>query len=200
MCARAVVFDIGNVLVRWQPHLAWLEDLGDRAAVDAFLERVDFFARNLRADRGECFADLAAELADPQDRALLASYPARYNRTISDLIEGSWAILDQLQMHGIPTHAITNWSAETWGGAVELHPRLGSAFEMTVISGFERVVKPEAEIYQRLCSRAGVAPEECVFIDDSPTNIEGACAVGMDGIVFADPLALERALKERGLL
>ncbi len=195
----AVVFDIGNVLVRWDVHLAWLDDLGSREAVDAFLARVDFAARNLRADAGEAFADLAAEIADPDDRARFAAYPARHHRTIAARIDGTWDILRGLRGRGIATHAITNWSAETWPEGLRMHPELDDLLGVIVVSGQERVLKPAPAIFATLCDRAGVAPGDCVFVDDSPKNVAGAQAAGMDAIHFTTPDALQIALAERGL-
>jgi 2-haloacid dehalogenase len=196
----AVIFDVGNVLLRWDPHLAFLPDLGDRTSVDAFFARTDFYARNLRADGGESFADLAAELPDPGDTALLAAYVDRYALTIPDPIEGSWALMDRLRANGHAIHAITNWSAETWPVGVAAHPRLGTSFGVTIVSGKEHMLKPDPRIFALLCDRAGVVPADCLFIDDSEKNILGARAAGMEAIHFTDPDALESALAGRGLL
>lgn len=196
----AIVFDIGNVLIRWDPHLAFLPDLGSHDAVEAFLARTAFHDRNLRADAGETFADLSAEIADPADRALFARYTARYAATVPEAIEGSWALMERLRARGHPIHAITNWSAETWPVGVAAHPRLGTAFGVTVVSGQERVLKPDPRIFAILCERAGVAPGQALFIDDSPRNVAGARAFGMQAIHFTDPAALEADLTARGLL
>ena len=195
-----IVFDIGNVLVNWDAHLAFLPALGTRAEVDAFMERIDFAPRNLRADAGEAFADLAAEIADPADRALFATYLPNYALTVPTAIEGTWALMDRLRATGHPIHAITNWSAETWPIGIGAHPRLGTSFGVTVVSGQERVLKPDARIFALLCERAGAAPRDCLFIDDSAKNVAGAKAAGWDAVHFTTPQALETALSERGLL
>ncbi len=200
MKPSVVVFDIGGVLLDWQPHLAWIDDLGSREAVDAFLTRIDFSAKNLRGDGGALFSELAEELDDVDDRALLASYPSRFDRTIQGKINGTWDILRRLKSADVPLHAITNWSAETWPVGVKTHPELGQAFGVTVVSGEEHMLKPQREIYDTLCQRANVAAADCVFIDDSPKNVAGAIAAGMDAIQFTDPEALETALQDRGLL
>ncbi len=196
----AIVFDIGNVLIRWDPHLAFLPDLGSRAAVDAFLARIAFHDLNLRADAGEPFGDLAATIPDPADRARFARYPDRYPATLPEAIEGTWALMDRLRARGHAIHAITNWSAETWPLGVAAHPRLGSAFGVTVVSGLERVLKPDPRIFAILCDRAGLTPAEAVFIDDTARNVEGARAFGMDAIHFTGAPALEAALAARNLL
>ena len=200
MTPSVVVFDIGGVLVDWQPHLAWIDELGTRAAVEAFMTRTDFKARNVRADGGARFDDLAGELDDPEDARLMRQYVPRYAQTVADPMPGTWEILDRLKAREVPVHAITNWSAETWPEGLKSQPRLGEVFDVTVISGREGVMKPDARIFNLLCERAGVAPEDCVFIDDGPHNVEGARAAGMDGIHFTGAPALEAALTERGLL
>lgn len=197
---KAVVFDIGGVLIDWQPQLAWTEALGSEEAAHAFIERTGFREKNARADNGEQFADLARELEDPQDQNLFADYVSLYARTVENAIHGTWDVLDRLKSQGTPVHAITNWSAETWPEGLKVHPRLGEVFGTLVVSGQEGVMKPDARIYHMLCDRAGVAPEDCVFIDDGLHNVEGAKAVGMDGIHFTTPKALGIALTERGFL
>ncbi|WP_287185659.1 HAD family hydrolase [Rhodovulum sp.] len=196
---KAVVFDIGNVLLRWDPRLAFCPPLTPDAA-EAFLARTDFMARNLRADAGARFADLAAEIADPRDRDLFSSYVARYALTVPAAIEGTWQVLDRLRARGLAIHAITNWSAETWPTGLATHPRLGTAFGVTVVSGQEGVIKPDPRIFALFCERAGLAPGDCLFIDDSPANVAGAKAFGIAAELFTTPEALETALAARGLL
>lgn len=195
-----IIFDIGGVLVDWQPHLAWGDTLGSRAACDAFMVRTDFMARNARADAGETFADLAGEIDDPADAALFAEYVSRFPVAVPNAMAGTWKILDRLIARQTPVHAITNWSAETWPEGLKAHPRLGEVFDTLVVSGREGVMKPEARIFEIFCERAGVEPHNCVFIDDGLHNVQGARSFGMDGIHFENSLVLETALKGRGLL
>lgn len=199
MNVSVVVFDIGGVLVDWQPHLAWADDLGHDAA-HAFLERTDFRSRNMRADAGERFADLAAELSDADDARLFAEYVDRYPQTVRNSIEGTWDILEALRQRGTPVHAITNWSAETWPRGLISQPRLAEVFGVTVVSGQEGIAKPDTGIFDLLCQRAGVCAADCVFIDDGAHNVAGARLAGMDGIHFTGAAALADALTERGLL
>ncbi len=200
MTPSIVVFDIGNVLVDWQPHLAWIDELGSHEACDAFMERVDFDARNLRGDGGERFSDMAREIADPDDARRLAEYVDHYKLTMSGVVPGTWDLVDCLQARHVPLHAITNWSAETWPLGIAAHPRLGEIFGTTIVSGEEKLIKPDVEIYKLFCARAGVAAGDCVFVDDRPQNCEGARAIGMDAIHFTGAGALELQLTKRGLL
>ncbi|MBO9400045.1 HAD family phosphatase [Shimia sp. R9_3] len=200
MTPSVVVFDIGGVLVDWQPHLAWAEEFETEADTLAFMARVDFFARNLRGDSGERFADMARELEDPEDQRRLAAYVPNYAKTVVSAFAGTWDILDELKSKDVPVHAITNWSAETWPEGLKIHPRLGEVFGTLVVSGEEGVIKPDPRIFEMLCERASVAPANCVFIDDSPKNVDGAKAAGWDAIHFTGAEALRAALEQRGLL
>ncbi|WBU64381.1 HAD family hydrolase [Paracoccus aerodenitrificans] len=197
---KAIVFDIGNVLVDWDPIPAFLPDLGSEDAVHDFMARVDFSGRNLRADAGVPFAELAAELSDPQDAALLAAYPSRFATTITQAIEGTWDLMERLRGKGLEIHAITNWSAETWPEGVKAHPRLAEAFQTIVVSGMVGMVKPDPAIYEYFCKQAGLAAADCLFIDDKPENCAAAEAVGMQAEIFTSPEKLEAALTARGLL
>ncbi|WP_371155790.1 HAD family hydrolase [Jannaschia sp. 2305UL9-9] len=199
MTVEAVVWDIGDVLVEWRPALAWSPEIGLDAA-HAFIERIDFAALNLRADGGERFADLAQEVADPDDRARLAAYPALYVRTVQGRVPGSWDILHDLKATGVQIHAITNWSAETWAPGTEVHPELDRVFGTLVVSGREGLIKPDPAIFRLLCDRAGLSPEQCLFVDDKMHNVDGARAIGMAGHHFTGAAGLRQDLVERGLL
>lgn len=199
MSVDTVVFDIGGVLVDWQPHLAWADDLGEDGA-KAFLARIGFDKINFACDGGAHFGDAAAQLEDGEDGARLAQYVPRYTRTVPDKIGATWDILYALQDKGTPLHAITNWSAETWPEGLKVHPELGTVFGATVVSGEVGLLKPSVQIYRLLCDRAEVAPERCVFIDDGLHNCLGARAAGMDAIHFQGADSLRRQLEERGLL
>lgn len=194
-----IIFDIGNVLIRWDARAAFAPAMTPDQA-QAYMDRIGFSALNLRGDRGEAWADIAADIPDADDRATFLSYLPNYGQAITEPIEGTWTLMDRLRDRGHAIHAITNWSAETWPIGLAAHPRLASSFATTVVSGQERVLKPDAAIYAILCERAGITPTTCVFIDDSEKNVAGAQAFGMDAIHFTTPEALEDALSERGLI
>jgi HAD superfamily hydrolase (TIGR01509 family) len=197
---KAVVFDIGKVLIEWDARLAFAPALGSIEAAEAFIVRVNFPVLNLRADGGETFADLAQEIAVPNDRAVFETYVSQYALSVPRAIEGTWELLEGLRARGYAIHAITNWSAETWPIGVAAHPRLGTAFGLTIVSGRERMLKPEPRIFALLCERANLSPADCLFIDDSPQNVAGARDFGMQAELFTTPDALEAALVARGLL
>jgi len=199
MTVDTVVFDIGAVLVDWQPELAWADDLGLEAARE-YLARIEFEKINLACDAGASFAKAAEELEDPDDAARLAQYVERYQLTVPHKIEGTWDCLYALKDRGVALHAITNWSAETWPEGLKAHPELGKVFGTTIVSGEVGVIKPSTRIYEILCERAGVTASRCVFIDDGRHNCIGAKAAGMDAIHFTGPDALRTDLEARGLL
>lgn len=199
MTPDTVVFDIGGVLIDWQPHLAWADEM-DAVEAQAFMDRVAFDKLNLACDAGATFALAACQISDTKDAARLGRYVERYQHTVPAKITGTWDILYALKDAGTSVHAITNWSAETWPEGCKAHPELLEVFDTTVVSGEVGVIKPSTEIYALLCHRADIAPERCVFIDDGLHNCIGARAAGMEAIHFTGPDALRRDLSERSLL
>lgn len=198
MTPSIVVFDIGGVLVDWQPELAWADEM-DKDDVLAFLDRINFHKLNPACDAGAKFADIGATL-EPDDARMLAQYVDRFARTVPNKVAGTWDLLYRLRDAGVPLHAITNWSAETWPEAVRAHPELGTVFGTTIVSGAVGMIKPGVAIYHLLCQEIGANPADCVFIDDGLHNCVGAKAAGMDAIHFTGAAALETALQQRGLL
>ncbi|MEL6957690.1 MAG: HAD-IA family hydrolase [Pseudomonadota bacterium] len=199
MTPDTVVFDIGGVLIDWQPQLAWADEM-DTAEAQTFMDRINFDKLNLACDAGATFAQAAAQICDPDDAARLGRYVERYQHTVPAKIAGTWDILHDLKDADTTVHAITNWSAETWPEGCKAHPELLEVFDTTVVSGEVGVIKPSIEIYVLLCHRADIAPERCVFIDDGLHNCLGAQASGMDAIHFTGSDALRAALQHRGLL
>ena len=114
-------------------------------------------------------------------------------------IDGTVEILAELRAQEVPLFALTNWSAETYPLALELYDFLGW-FEAVVVSGRERLVKPDPAIFRLLCERHGLRPEDLVFIDDNPKNAAAAAALGMEGIHFTSPEVLRTDLTRLGLL
>lgn len=199
MTPDTVVFDIGGVLIDWQPHLAWADEM-DAAGAHVFMDRIAFDKLNLACDAGATFAQAASQISDTDDAARLSRYVERYQYTVPAKIAGTWDILYALKGAGTSVHAITNWSAETWPEGCKAHPELLEVFDTTVVSGEIGVIKPSIEIYALLCHRADVAPERCVFIDDGLHNCLGARAAGMDAIHFTGPATLRKDLSTRSLL
>ncbi|WP_199262104.1 HAD family hydrolase [Paracoccus binzhouensis] len=198
---KNVIFDLGGVLIDWDPALAFADVFTDRAAAEAWMARIDFPAWNRLQDGGRSFAEgLAAARAEHGDEARhLAGYLAGFPLTIEKTVPGSWEVAEALLARNLPLYAITNWAAETWPHALELHPRLGDLFRDILVSGQVGALKPAPAIFRLLMDRNGLAARDCIFIDDSPANVEGARVLGMDGILFTGAEALGVELARRGL-
>ena len=197
-----VVFDIGNVLLRWEPRAAFRHALASDSEIDALLGEVGFSEWNYANDRGRGRAEAVAAIAArwPDHAAVMDGYFDRFHLTIREKIDESWEVLRDLRAAGRRVWALTNWGPETWPDALRLHPELGALFEGIVVSGHAGVVKPEREIFDLLCARAGVAPGACFFIDDSAANVAGARAAGWAAHRFAGAERLRADLRHRGLL
>lgn len=195
-----VVFDIGNVLVRWDPRWLFRKLLPDEAAVDRFLTEVDFFDWNAEHDAGQQFAQGIADKGQrfPHYRHLLQAFFDRWEESLGPPIEGSVALARQLRASGYRTLALTNFSAETFPRATRLHSFLDE-FEGVLVSGQEKLMKPDPAIYRLLCERYQVNPTQAVFIDDTLGNVEGARQIGMQGIHFQSTDQLTQDLRELGL-
>jgi 2-haloacid dehalogenase len=180
-----VVFDIGNVLIPWNPRWLFSKMLTDEEALDRFLDEVDFAAWNAQHDRGQSFAQGIAEHGArfPHYRHLLQAYFDRWEECIAAPLEESVALTRKLRASGYRTLALTNFSAETFPRALRLNPFLHE-FEGILVSGEEKVMKPDPAIYRLLCERYSVAPRQSVFIDDSLPNVEGARRIGMHALHF----------------
>lgn len=196
----AVIFDLGNVLIPFNPRWLFRTMLPDEASIDRFFEETAFDAWNLEMDAGRRFADGIAAHSQryPQYRALFEAFFARWSETVGEAIAESVDMLRTLQQKGLRTFALTNFSAETYPLAVARFPFL-SDFEGTLVSGDEGLVKPDPAIYQLLMQRHSITPARAVFIDDKLENVEAARRLGLHGIHFVEPDAVRIALRELGL-
>jgi 2-haloacid dehalogenase len=196
-----VVFDIGNVLVLWEPRALYRKIFATEEEVERFIANVCNHDWNLEQDRGRSFAEAVIETSArfPQHADAIAAYDRRWHETVLGPIEGSVEILEELEQHGTPLFAITNFNQHKFKETLERFPFL-RRFRDIVVSGDERLLKPDPAIYRRLLERNALAAADCVFIDDSAKNVTGAEAVGMKGIHFTGPEALRADLARMGLL
>ena len=196
-----IIFDIGNVLIRWDLFAAFQDHFSDPAALAGYLDRVGFADWNHQADAGRPWAELVAELTARHgpDAHPAVLYPARHALTITQPIEGAWALVDRLAARGHGLYALTNWSAETFGQALDLHPRL-SLFRDIVVSGREGLAKPDPAIFRLALDRWRLSPAATLFIDDNAANVAAAAGLGIDAVRFVDPDRLGRDLSARGLI
>jgi 2-haloacid dehalogenase len=199
---RVVVFDLGGVLLQWDPRFLYRKLFADdEAAMEEFLAQVCTVEWNERQDAGRRFADAVAELLPhhPAKADLITAFGSRFDEMIPGTIEGTVAILAELERAGVPRYGLTNWSAETFPPLRQRFPFL-SSFDGIVISGEEGVIKPDPRIFRILLDRYKIAPEEAVFIDDNPKNAEAAAALGIHGIHFRSPELLRHELQQLELL
>ena len=199
-CARmnAVVFDLGGVLIDWNPrHLYRKLFPRNESRMERFLSEVCNPEWNACQDAGRSWAEATALLRarHPDKAALIDAYYLRWQEMLGGPIEGSVAILRELKEARTPLYALTNWSHETFPIALGLYDFLG-LFDAIVVSGHERMIKPDPRLYQLLIERHGLRPTGLVYIDDNAENAAVAAALGMHGIHFSSPDALgaERVL------
>jgi 2-haloacid dehalogenase len=198
---RAIVFDFGGVLMDWNPRHLYRRILDDPEAVEHFLSEVGFDAWNMEQDRGRPFAEAVKLLSAqfPHRAELIQAYHLRWEESVAGAIEGSVAILEELRAAGHRLYGLSNWSAETFVLARRRYPFF-AWFDAIVLSGEERVCKPDPAIYHALLERAGQPAGACLFIDDSATNIAAADALGFQTIRFESPAQLRANLVGRGLV
>ena len=197
----AVAFDIGGVLLEWNPRLLYRKLFGaDEAAMEQFLAEVCTPEWNARLDAGLPFADAVAELvaAHPDRAPLIEAYHRRWPEMLGDAVPGTVEIMRELRAAGIPTYALSNWSAETFPVAQSRFPFLAET-DGLLISGEVGVGKPDPAIFREFLRRFGLVAGETVFIDDWDRNIATARGLGLVAIQFTDAATLRTELRALGL-
>ena len=198
----AVVFDLGGVLIDWDPrHLYRTLFDDDEIAMERFLTEVCSPAWNVQQDAGRSWSEAVETLTHrhPGHRELIAAYDERWSEMLGGAIEGTVEILDELRASGVRVAALSNWSAEKFPVARSRFEFL-DWFEAIVISGEVGVSKPDERIYRHLLGRMGLDPGSTVFIDDSAANVAAAAELGMTALRFRDPPTLRAELQDLGLL
>ncbi len=196
-----VVFDIGNVLIEWDPRHLYRRIFTTPDETEHFLSTICTSAWNLEIDRGKPFAEAVAELVAsyPEHEAAIRAFDERWSEMVPGLVPGSLELMERLEQRGAPLYAITNFSAEKFAEARRRFPFL-DRFRGVIVSAHERLLKPDRAIFELLLSRYRLRAEECLFIDDSAANVAGARAVGMAAHHFKDAAGLEEALVAHRLL
>ncbi len=200
MQVDTVVFDVGNVLIRWDPRNLYRKLIRDPAEMERFLAEVCTDDWNLEQDRGRNWADAIAERVAlfPRHASLIRAYSERWHEMVPGEVEGTVSILESLRAADVPLFAITNFSAEKFAEAQQRFAFLGG-FRDVVVSAHERLLKPEPAIYRVLLDRNGLDAGRCLFIDDSARNVRGAEAVGMRAHHFRDASGLAAELRSLNL-
>lgn len=196
-----VVFDLGGVLVDWDPRYLYRRLFDDPDEMESFLAEVTTLEWNAHQDAGRPWAEaielLVAE--HPERRELIEAFHRRWPEMLAGEIEGTVDVLAELRTAGVRLVALSNWSAEMFPVARARFDFL-DWFEGIVISGDVGVNKPDRRIFEHLVERFSLEPAATLFIDDSPANVAAATALGFRAIQFTDALALRRELVRVGLL
>jgi 2-haloacid dehalogenase len=197
----AVIFDVGRVLYDWDPRILYERLIDDDRALDAFLREVVTIDWHFQHDAGRDFADTSAELValHPQHADLIAAWGPRFNESIGARIAGMHEIVEELDDAGVPLFAITNFSHEFWPPFRTREARLFDRFRDIVVSGEEKLVKPDAAIYRLALERFGLAAGDAVFVDDNPANVAAARALGIESVLFTSAADFRARLVELGL-
>jgi 2-haloacid dehalogenase len=197
----AIVFDIGNVLIDWDPKYLYRKLMPDEASMDRFLAEICHYQWNLEQDRGRLWADAIAEkIAEfPEHEQWIRAYDTRWPEMVSGPIEGSVEILQELKAKAFPLYAITNFSREKWDIATEIYPFL-TLFDGVTVSADVKLLKPDPAIYAHFLKSFSLRAETLLFIDDRRENIEAARDAGFQAVLFTTPEALRQDLRAFGVL
>lgn len=198
---KAAVFDIGRVLFHWELAALFEKLIADRDELAWFLANVITEEWHFEHDRGRALADMVPERIAlyPQYEAHIRAYAERFNETIPGPVEGSHELVERLAAAGVPLFCLTNFGDEFFAAFRPTQP-IFDRFEAIIVSGEEKVAKPDARIYQIVEERSGRAGAQLFFTDDNAANIAAAKARGWDAHLFTDAQSLEAQLIAAGLL
>jgi 2-haloacid dehalogenase len=198
---EAVVFDLGGVLLDWNPRYLYRQLFDDEQTMEHFLTEICTLEWHEAHDRGAPFERSAAELAAvyPEYTDLIRAWGERSEEMVGGPIDATVAILADLRARGVPCYALTNMEAETYPLRRERFEFL-RWFDGTVVSAQEGTIKPDPEIFRRLLDRFGLVAERTVMVDDAERNIAAARALGMQTVHFRSPAQLRAWLVAAGLL
>ncbi len=197
----AVVFDVGRVLIQWDLRTLFAKLIDDAEELEWFVTHVVTEQWHHQHDEGRPLAEMVperiAEFPDYADH--IRAYATRFNETVPGPVDGTHDIVHRLHAVGLPIFGLTNFGHEFWGMFRPTEP-IFDVFEDIVVSGTERVAKPETGIYAVAEKRFGFPPEQLIFIDDKAENVAAAIARGWYGHVFTDAEALQADLIAHGML
>ena len=198
---KTIVFDLGGVLIDWNPRYLFRKHFGgDDARMETFLREVCNQHWNEKQDAGRPFAEAMAEVAErhPEWREMIHLYFAKWPEMLGGPIQGTVDIMSRLRGDGWPLYALTNWSAETFPYALKRFDFL-HWFNGIVVSGAEKMLKPEARFFKLLIDRHGLEAGSSLFIDDVQANVDGARAAGLQAVRFTNPQTLSEDLRRFGI-
>lgn len=198
---EAVVFDVGRVLYQWQIASLFEKIVDDNARLRKLLDEVVTEEWHFQHDRGRPLGEMVPERIAlyPDFADEIRAYATRFNETIPGPVEGSHELVERLDAQGVPLFAITNFGAEFWAGFRPTAP-IFDRFRDIVVSGEERLAKPDPAIFTLAEERFALHPSTMLFIDDNEANIEAAQGCGWQVHHFTDAAGLELDLSARGLI
>ena len=202
MTIKNIVFDLGGVLVDWNPRYLYNKIFDKQEEVDWFLNNICTSHWNAQQDAGRTMEEATSMLVErhPEYTSEIQAYYNRWTEMLNGPVQGSVQILEDIMNRG--NHrllALTNWSGETFPTALEMFDFL-HWFEGIVVSGDEKLIKPDRRIFQLMFRRHQVEPQHSIFIDDSLPNVKAARELGMRALHFTDPDTLKQQLKEHGVM
>ena len=198
---EAVVFDVGRVLYRWDLRILFEQLIEDEERLEFLLSEVVTEQWHFQHDAGRPLGDMVPERQAqfPDYADALDAYRTRFNETIPGPVPGSLEIVRELHERDVPLYAITNFGAEFWDGVRPTAP-IFDLFRDIVVSGKERIAKPDERIFALAAQRFRHDPDKMLFIDDNAANIAAARALGWQVHHFLDASRLRNDLEARGLL
>jgi HAD superfamily hydrolase (TIGR01509 family) len=201
MTPKALLWDFGNVIVRWNPRTLYRKIFPEPADCERFLAEICTMAWHEPTDRGVPFAENCAQLiaVHPQYEAEIRAWHERWSEMFSGPIAETEAAIEALHARGVAQYGLSNVSHETLDTTLAMSPAF-ARLAGVVASGFEGLMKPDPAIFQLCCDRFGLEPGDFLFVDDSRKNIDAAAALGFDTHYFTDPADLAPALERRGLI
>ncbi len=198
---KTIIFDFGGVLINWDPRNLYRKLFADEAEMEWFLANVCTMDWNLRQDEGRPFAEAVQLLQKEHENyaAHIEAYHTRWPEMLDGEITGSVQILNELLAKDYTIYGLTNWSNETFPLAFDQFVFLQTLHGI-VVSGVEKLIKPNPAIFHLLLDRYNLQAPDCVFIDDNALNIESAQQLGLHAIHFKSPELLRSELETLGIL
>lgn len=195
---KNLIFDFGAVLVDWDPHHLYDAYFGSGEKATWFLKNICTSEWNAQMDAGKPFREGVEELSalHPEYAREIELYFTRWIDMMGEQVEGMYDLLRDCKAKGHPLYGLTNWSAETFCQVRDVYP-IFKLMDGIVVSGEEHCAKPSPKIYRILLDRYQLNPSDCVFIDDRQANLDGAKALGIEGILFTNAAELRQKLQEK---
>lgn len=201
MKIQTVIFDLGGVLIDWNPRHLYRKLMKTEAEIEHFLSNICTLAWNAHQDAGRSFheATITLQAQHPEHAEMIAAYYGRWEEMLGDAIAESVKIFREVKKSGMPVYALTNWAVESF---IPTKKRFGflQEFDGIVVSGEEKVAKPDARLFHILLERYEIAAAGAAYIDDNAENIATAKTLGMHAIHFQNAEQLRRELQAFGVL